>query len=351
MVEQLANISTRLPRDKGDGNLPETLEVLPQIVTPLLGRHVFRHQVPFIHHHDARFEMLLDVRQQLLIDFGEALTGVKEHEHDIRMPNAPLGAMSPVPIDVGANTFIFPKTRRVNRHEGLVVHLEADIYTVPGRPCHFRDYHPVAVRQRIDERTLSNVSSTDNRDFHFWFGEFDRIGNHVGKPLNHRFEQVISSQSIRGGNLDRHPITEPRKFLRSDVVFIGIAFVGNQQNGFVCRPQTLADRLIQRCHAIAGIDHEQQQICFLNPKLNLLFNFIRKIVDIIDPNPARIDQLKIVVVFLKQVGHSIPSHARNVIDNRQSATDQPVKKAGLAHVWASDDRDLGKRHSNHSFRI
>ena len=79
MVQQLANVFSLLPGDECNGHLPHTLKILSQVVTPLLRWHMLRHEVPFIDHHDAWLEMFVNIGEQLLIHFGQALARIKEH--------------------------------------------------------------------------------------------------------------------------------------------------------------------------------------------------------------------------------------------------------------------------------
>ena len=258
------------------------------------------------------------------------------------MSDTALGPMGSVPIDVRSDAFIFPQSGRVDGHKRFIIHLKTHIDTIASCPRHLRNDHPIALGQSVDERAFANIASSHNRNFHLRFRKFIALRYHLGNFGGDGLNQIISPEAIGRRNFDRHPIPKSSEFFGSDIELVSVTLVGHQQQRLIGRSQTLADRLVKGRHTIASIDNEQKKVRLLDTELNLLFDFVGKVIHIIDADSTRIDQLKIMIILGQHVRHAITGHASHVIDDSKPSANQPIEEARLAHIGASNYRNLGE---------
>ncbi len=79
--------------------------------------------------------------------------------------------------------------------------------------------------------------------------------------------------------------------------------------------------------------------------LDLLLDLLGQIVDVLDADPAGIDQFDEALAELNEVGDAIAGHAGGRIDDGQPLAGEPVEKARLAHIGPADDGDLRNTHN------
>jgi hypothetical protein len=118
---------------------------------------------------------------------------------------------------------------------------------------------------------------------------------------------------------------------------LAIAFVGNQKNRFLDVSQPAGDGLIKGGYSVTGINDKHQYVGTLYSQLNLLFYFFVQLIDVIDPNATRVDNLEITVFFLQQKSHTVPRDSCHIVDNCQAAASQPVENAGFTHIGSTDN--------------
>ena len=106
----------------------------------------------------------------------------------------------------------------------------------------------------------------------------------------------------------------------------------------------MCDPLIQGCHTIDGVHDEHQHVGHLDAEFDLLFDLFIEIVDVIDPDPAGIHDLKKSTLLFNDKRHSVAGHTRNVVDDRQTSTGEPIEDARFADIGSANDGDLGDGH-------
>ncbi len=123
-----------------------------------------------------------------------------------------------------------------------------------------------------------------------------------------------------------------------------IGFIGNADYGHLDVPQSLVDFTVQRHHALAGIDDEEDHLGRIDSRIDLLFDLLREVVGILNTHSARIDQLDKPISELHEVRDAVARNSGGGIDDGQTLPCEPVKKARFAHVGPADDGDLRNSH-------
>jgi hypothetical protein len=101
---------------------------------------------------------------------------------------------------------------------------------------------------------------------------------------------------------------------------------------------------IQRHESATGIDHEKQNVGFLDRGEDLPFDLLGQIIDIFDPDPTGIDQLKVAAFMLDEGRQSITGNTRKVLDDRQATTGKPVKNRAFADVGSANNCNAWNSH-------
>ncbi len=79
------------------------------------------------------------------------------------------------------------------------------------------------------------------------------------------------------------------------------------------------------------------------------FDLLGQIVDVLDSQPAGVDQLKIPIVFVEQILDAVARHAGRRIDDGNQSAGKPVEERTLPDVRTTDDGDLGDGHGNERY--
>ncbi len=77
-----------------------------------------------------------------------------------------------------------------------------------------------------------------------------------------------------------------------------------------------------------------------------MFDFLIQLIDIIDPDPAGVDDFEVATGVFQHVAHSVAGHTGDFVDNRQSQSSQPIENTRLADIRPADNGNLGKRHGS-----
>ena len=110
------------------------------------------------------------------------------------------------------------------------------------------------------------------------------------------------------------------------------------------RAQPAGNVLVERQHALAGIDDEQNHVGRVDRQVDLLFDVPREIVHVGDAHAAGVDQLEEAVVVAHEVRDAIARDARLVVDDGDPHAGEPIQHAALADVWPADDDYLRNAH-------
>ena len=125
-----------------------------------------------------------------------------------------------------------------------------------------------------------------------------------------------------------------------------IALVDDEQFGLVDPPQAFGHFQVQGNDAALRVDHEQQQVGLLDGDADLVLDLLGEVVDVLDPQPARVDQLEIPIVFVEQILDAVARHAGRRIDDGDQSAGQPVEERALPDVRTTDDGNFGDGHGS-----
>ena len=97
--------------------------------------------------------------------------------------------MHSVEFQIGALTFAFSQTGRVDRNERLPIQFKMHINANARCTCDFTDNHPIGFGERVYKSTLSDIPTSNDRQFHL------RRGNVLINYFRHvhdQFEQTLT---------------------------------------------------------------------------------------------------------------------------------------------------------------
>ncbi len=137
--------------------------------------------------------------------------------------------------------------------------------------------------------------------------------------------------------------------LAAPLVELGVsALFITRMTGVFGVAEPLGDLLVQRHHAVADVDDEEDQVGLVHRGLDLPLDVLAEVVAVDHADPAGVHQLEepglVVVPELDQGADAVAGHARHVVDDGDPATGQPVEQRRLADVRPTDDHDLRECH-------
>ena len=140
-----------------------------------------------------------------------------------------------------------------------------------------------------------------------------------------------------------------------------IALVGQEYHRLVDAPQTLGDFLIERHRTRANVNDEKHDLSAIDAGLNLVFDFLGKVLRIFDADAAGIDDLEIAFALTpipspsgRGVGvraglgeriEPITRDAGRGIDDGDAPARQPVEERRFADIGPADDGYLRYGHA------
>ena len=119
-----------------------------------------------------------------------------------------------------------------------------------------------------------------------------------------------------------------------------VNLVRRQDDGLAGPLQDPGDRAVVLGGAHDGVDDEQHRVGGLDGERGLLGDLRRKAARLRSPAPGIHDR-EPPAAPLGVVGHPVPGHPRDVLDDGDPAPQHPVDQRRLAHVGAPDDGEHG----------
>jgi hypothetical protein len=148
----------------------------------------------------------------------------------------------------------------------------------------------------------------------------------------------------------RLAVPEPVELARLLGELLGVGLVRDQHHRLVDLPQPDRDVLVQRRNPLAHVHHEHDHRGGLERELNLPLHVGAQVVDVDDPDAARVHDFPRPAAVLDHGGHAVAGDAGGGVDDADPPPGEPVEQRRLADVRPADDRNNRKRHNRNSGR-
>ena len=202
----------------------ERKEFLGDVLDIIAGLQFCFNEIPFIDRDDGRLMLLDQFKRETLLNLRGRLCRIKQQHADIGASDRGLRALMRVVLDVIGPTLALAHACRVDRDEGAAVEFEAHIDGIPRSSRDFRHNHARLTSERIDERALTCVAATHNRDLHFWRRSWF---NAVWQAIPHRFKKRALTERARRARHHRLAETKTRRILRRSDPTVIVNFIRN----------------------------------------------------------------------------------------------------------------------------
>ncbi len=241
------------------------------------------------------------------------------------------------------HAFAAAEAGRVDGDERLAVHFVADVDRVAGRAGHFAHDHPFGLGERVHKRALARVAAADDGHLHHAIFRRRVVGLFGRQLFQHGLDQLIHAAFfLRAGgeHLAAHAVELVGLTVQSGM----IGLVGHADHGHLHISQPLVHLAVQRHHALAGIDDEEDHRGRIDGRVDLLLDLLGEVVDVLDAHSAGIDQFDEPLAELDEVRLAVACHPGGGVDDGQTLPREPVEEARFAHVGPADDGDLRNTH-------
>ena len=228
----------------------------------------------------------------------------------------------------------------VDRDKRPPVALEPHVDAVARGPGNFADNHALLTRQRVDERTLSGVALAEQSDLHH---RIRRRGDpELGNRIVDKSVQFLSPQPRHGADGDRFSKPELHEFTDAGGKMRRIDFVGNHAHATGVTADEVGGAAVERRDPVPNVDDEENQVGFVDRKLNLPLDVLAQIVPVDHAVPAGIHELEKRLVDVAHGRDTVARHARGRFDDAGAAAADPVEQAALADVRSANDGHNGE---------
>jgi len=226
----------------------------------------------------------------------------------------------------------------------LAIHLKNHIHAIASGSGDFADNHPFIFGQRIDESAFPHIATTNDRHFHLRL--FNPLIIELGKPILNQLQQSIPIPVLSRADTQQMSATESLKLIRVNVHVLLIRFVGDKDDRTLDTPKPLDDQFVQRHQTGLYIHDQQNDVRRGDGRFDLTLDVRREIIFILDPHSAGVDQFKELAFFLQfdQCRHPVSGDTFIVVHDGQPPAGQPIEQTAFAHVWTTNDGDLGNGH-------
>ena len=200
--------------------------------------------------------------------------------------------------------------------------------------------HAVLADQAVDQGRLARVGAADNGNTDWLVGFVDLFDEDVGRCGDHGRVQVGHTLAVLGRDGDR--LSEAQRIGLADAAaaLAALGLVGQQDDGLVLFAQAFGENLVQRCHALPGVHHEQDQVAVLQRRLGLFAHpgFEAVVGDVLIARGVDQGQVHVADVAIRVP--AVAGHTRPIVDQRETLADETIEECRLAHIRAADDGDF-----------
>ena len=220
------------------------------------------------------------------------------------------------------------------------VHLDQFVDRVDGGAGHVVDDHPLPAGDLVQQARLADVRLADDR--HPARSALHRRGfaRRLRNRRQDRVQQVPAPPAVQRGHRERLTQSEVPHRRRFGLRALVVDLVRRQHHRLLAPPQDLDHGLVDILGADRGVDHEDDRVRRGDGQLGLLGDLGGHALGVGRPATG-VDQHELPAVPVRVVGHPVPGHSRDVLDDGFAAADDPVDQRRLADVGTADDGDDG----------
>ena len=197
---------------------------------------------------------------------------------------------------------------------------------------------PLLADQAVDQRRLAGVRAADD-------GDLDRLRRLVrfglvlvvGYVLKQRVAEVAEALAVLGGDRDRLAEAEVEGLQRARGAGLALGFVGDEDDRLAGGAQHGGEMPVERRDAGARVDEEEADVGGPHRRLGLHPHAAgealrRGLVEAggVDGGEAEAAEPRVALA-------PVAGDARQVVDQRQPAADEPVEQRRLADIRPADD--------------
>ena len=325
-------------------------------------------QVPFVDRDDQSAALALDQIGQRQILLFERDSGIEHQHHDFgildRAQAIAHGQLFQLAGDLGAAA----DTGGIDQVDHPAFPFPRHQNAVAGNAGLGADQHAVFADHAVDQRGFTGIGTADNGDVEVALGipaqrgfialAFQHVLGDIDIDLGHFLEigniggllglggvdglgddgiEFRQPQPVFSRKRNRFAKAEAEGFDQTRLGSAAFGLVADQVHDLAGLAQNLSKALIERHHAGARVDHEQDDVGFLDRQLGLLAHAVFEapighvfVTGGVEHAEAEISDMAFGLT-------AVAGDAGRIIDKRNLAADEPVEQRGFADIGATDN--------------
>ncbi len=307
---------------------------------------VRRHGVPLVDGDHDGTAGLEDEARKMRILLRDSLLGVEYQHDDIGILDRLQRLDHREFLDGFEHLAAAAHAGGVDQRVPASVALEIDVDRVARRPWLVECDHPFFPEQRVDERRLADVGSTDDRDPNGLLAGLRACvvrgwnrGRRHGQGELGKLRDVFAV-----GGRNRVRLTEPElvELVRRAAGCQPLRLVGGENDGPAGAAQKVGDVTVLLGQPLPGVDHEDHDIGLGDCLACLPGHFVKDAVLRHRFEPTRVDDQIGPVADPPPAIMSIAGQPGKIGDERGTRPRQAIEQRRLADIGAADENDGGK---------
>ncbi len=298
-------------------------------------------RVPFVEYEAGRAAPLSRLAHDVNVAIRDALLRVCQHQHDFGAFHRPQCEERTHPLSHAIPARPAPQTRGVDEFEDFAVDFDAGVDGVSGRPPFGRHHRPLGTDQAVEERTLADVRSADERD------PVVGRGRRLALPFRQLFHEGFERLPGAGPVLRRHGpgAFEAQPIELVDAVFVrgAVDLVHEQRDGRPRAAEFARDLFVLREEPRLRIDEKEHRVGLIDRDARLLLHGSFQFSGGVGVEPGGIDQQHRAVPHLHHTVYPVAGDTRSILDDRPARARVAVEQRRLADVRSADDRNHRQR--------
>ena len=225
------------------------------------------------------------------------------------------------------------QSRGVNRDETVLSIFEWGIDGISRRPG--KRIHDDArfAENRVGQRRFADIRPPDKAEGDLTFIGFFFLVRQIGNDF---IQEIADADAMRARHREGVAQTQCIEFGRIGEAIDIIDFIDRQNDGFVALIEHARDLLIIVVQSGPAVDHENDDIRFVDSDLNLRADFLLE-WGVRDFDAARIDDSEFSRQPFADPVKAVSGDARGVFDNRSAGSDDAVENRRFSDVRGTDE--------------